>query len=60
MEFFCGIDVGTRSSSICVKVESIGAEIEIIDSRHTKALLQGRKKTDRIDATVLAELLLSQ
>ena len=102
MELFCGIDVGTRSSSFCVldrdqkvvkawsgltariceelskvpgkkkciveagplaeslclKVEAMGANIEIVDSRHTKALLQGKKKTNRIDAKVLAELVL--
>lgn len=101
-KLFCGIDLGTRSSSICIvnekkelihrwsgqnsglcveiaklrgngvmycvigsgplaesisrNVEGVGAHIEIVDSRHTKALLHGKKKTDRIDAHVLAEL----
>ncbi len=103
-ELFCGIDLGTRSSSICIldkkrvvtgrwsgkngklceelkkhvsvanvccvieagplaesvslEVEQVGAKIEVVDSRHTKALLHGKKKTDRIDAGVLAELCL--
>lgn len=100
-ELFCGIDLGTRSSSFCVfngkkevvkrwegsnrriraelselsgkmrcvveaaplaesvcnEVEKLGAQIEIIDSRHTKGLIHG-KKTDRVDAETLAELAL--
>ncbi len=52
----CVVESGPLSESICRKVEGIGANIEIVDSRHTKALLHGKKKTDRIDAHVLAEL----
>ena len=50
------IEAGPLAESICVAVEGVGASIEIIDSRHTKALLHGNKKTDRIDAHVLSEL----
>lgn len=50
------IEAGPLAESICNKVEALGISIEIIDSRHTKALLHGKKKTDRIDAQVLAEL----
>lgn len=55
-KMFCIVESGPLAESICNKVEGIGAEIEIVDSRHTKALLHGKKKTDRIDAHVLAEL----
>jgi transposase len=54
----CVVEAGPLAESICLKVESVGATIEIVDSRHTKALLHGKKKTDRIDAQVLAELCL--
>lgn len=97
---FCGIDLGTRASSLCVvdnqgkrissftgsndavveyvcslgddiltivessplaesicnRVELGGGFAEIVDSRHTKALLNGKKKTDRIDAALLAKI----
>lgn len=52
----CVIESGPLSESICEKVEGFGKSIEIIDSRHTKAVLHGKKKTDKIDAQVLAEL----
>lgn len=52
----CVIECGPLAESICERVESSGHSIEIVDSRHTKALLHGKKKTDRIDAQVLAEL----
>jgi transposase len=54
----CVIEAGPLAESVCLQVEGIGAQIEIVDSRHTKALLHGKKKTDRIDAEVLAELCL--
>ena len=52
----CIIEAGPLSEFICEQVESTGATIDIVDSRHTKALLQGRKKTDKIDCRILAEL----
>ena len=39
----CVIEAGPLAESICVAVEGVGASIEIIDSRHTKALLHGNK-----------------
>jgi transposase len=50
------IEASPLAETICAKVEEAGADIEIVDSRHTKAILHGKKKTDRIDAEVLAEL----
>ena len=52
----CVVEACPLAESICEKVEEIGATMEVVDSRHTKALLHGKKKTDRIDAQVLAEL----
>jgi transposase len=54
-ELRCVVEAGPLSEKICVEVEQIGGHIEIVDSRHTRGLLHG-KKTDRIDAEVLAEL----
>ena len=54
----CVIEAGPFAESVCERVEACGKSIEIIDSRHTKALLHGKKKTDKIDAQVLAELAL--
>lgn len=107
MKAFCGIDVGTRSSAICVmndggrtivqwqgktsqlvavihaalqregEIESMLCVLEsgplaeslckklekqtlvtanIVDGRRTKALMNAKKKTDRIDAEKLAEI----
>lgn len=52
----CVTESGPLAETICAAVEKHGATIEIVDSRHTKAILKGKKKTDRIDAQVLAEL----
>lgn len=54
----CVVETAPLAESICQMVEKVGGRIEIIDSRHTKALLHGKKKTDRIDAATLAELAL--
>lgn len=54
----CVVETAPLAESLCRMVEGIGGRIEIIDSRHTKALLHGKKKTDRIDARTLAELAL--
>jgi transposase len=40
----------------CRQCESEGIEVSVIDSRHTKDILRGKKKTDKIDAKLLAEL----
>jgi len=55
-EIICVIEAGPLSEHICEQVEKVGKKIELIDSRHTKSILHGRKKTDRIDAKVLADL----
>ncbi len=52
----CVIEASPLSEHYCELIEELGAEIEIVDSRHTKAILNGKKKTDKIDAKVLAEL----
>lgn len=52
----CVIETSPLAESVCRSIEDVGGTIEIIDSRHAKALLHGKKKTDRIDAQVLAEL----
>lgn len=52
----CIVEATPLAESVCKAVEELGGTIEIVDSRHTKALLHGKKKTDRIDAQVLAEL----
>lgn len=55
-EMHCVVEASPLAESICAEVEKSGGSIEIIDSKHTKALLNGKKKTDRIDALTLAEL----
>jgi transposase len=50
------VESSPLAESLSRSVEELGATIEVIDSRHTKSVLNGRKKTDRIDAQVLAEL----
>lgn len=55
-ELQCVVEASPLAESTCDKVEAIGSKIEIVDSRHTKALLHGKKKTDKIDAQVLAEI----
>lgn len=57
-EMQCVVESSPLAESLCYEIENLGASIEIIDSRHTKAILHGKKKTDRIDAQVLAELAL--
>ncbi len=52
----CVVETSPLAESTCRSIEALGGSIEIIDSRHAKALLNGKKKTDRIDAQVLAEL----
>ena len=52
----CIIEASPLAEHVCRQVEAIGVKIEIVDSRHTKAILQGKKKTDKVDARVLAEL----
>jgi transposase len=55
-DIHCVVEASPLAESVCRLIEAIGGTIEIIDSRHAKALLNGKKKTDRIDAQVLAEL----
>jgi len=55
-EAHCVVESSPLAESVCRAIEGLGATIEIIDSRHAKALLHGKKKTDRIDVQVLAEL----
>ena len=52
----CVVEASPLAESLCLKVEALGHNIEIVDSRHTRALLHGKKKTDKIDARTLAEL----
>lgn len=54
----CVVEASPLAETVCGEVEKFGGEIEIVDSRHTKALLHGKKKTDRVDAETLAELAL--
>lgn len=56
-ELRCVVEAGPLAESVCEEIEGLGASIEVVDSRHTKALLRGKKKTDRIDAQTLAELV---
>lgn len=57
-ELHCVVEAGPLAESYCNAIEQIGAQIEIVDSHHTKSLLRGKKKTDKIDAQILAELCL--
>lgn len=52
----CVVESSPLAESLCRSIEELGVTIEVVDSRHTKAVLNGKKKTDRIDAQVLAEL----
>jgi transposase len=57
-DLLCIVEASPLAESVCRRVEALKARIEIVDSRHTKSVLHGRKKTDRIDAETLAELAL--
>lgn len=52
----CVVESSPLAETVCKWIEELGGKIEIVDSRHTKAILCAKKKTDRIDAKVLAEL----
>lgn len=55
-DILCVVESSPLAETVCKWVEELGGKVEIVDSRHTKAILCGKKKTDRIDARVLAEL----
>ena len=43
----CIVESAPLAESVCLGLESIGLTAEVVDSRHTKALLNGKKKTDK-------------
>ena len=49
-------EAGPLAESVCLMVEELGHTIAILDPRRAKAVTATRRKTDRLDAEMLAQL----
>ena len=52
----CVVEASPLAETICNWVEEIGHKIDILDVRQAKVVTATKKKTDRLDASKLAQL----
>jgi len=55
-ELRCVTEAGPLAESVCLMIEELGHAIAILDPRRAKAVTATRRKTDRLDAEMLAQL----